>query len=226
MDIESGLQVDLQTKVAVANNVRKGRKVFLGCCKGEESDKGVTKAPQYLVDIIAVGGFSLAVLAMVTSGVLLIDITSGLLCAFSPYLVVQKRVLAKLGTFRSLHNLLREKVNELMVENDILTKNVDRLEVSVTELEAVEKELSKLTNTDDVDRLVHVVNESKRINDRMKKNTQAKIVQQLITTVLRTDKDLDLQISPAELKGLMLRLEHTPGFDFHKDRFFDGIGKY
>ncbi len=56
------------------------------------------------------------------------------------------------------------------------------------------------------------------------KNTQAKIVQQLITTVLRTDRDLDLMIGPIELKNLMLRLDHQPGFDFHKDRFLKLLG--
>ncbi len=56
-----------------------------------------------------------------------------------------------------------------------------------------------------------------------KKNLQAKIVQQLITTVLRTDQDLDLKISQSELRNLMLRLDHSPGFDFHSDRFLNLI---
>ncbi len=37
--------------------------------------------------------------------------------------------------------------------------------------------------------------------------------------MLRTDRNLDLKIGPVELKNLMLRLEHAPGFDFHQDRF-------
>mmetsp|Transcript_16962 Transcript_16962/g.21462 ORF Transcript_16962/g.21462 Transcript_16962/m.21462 type:complete len:276 (-) Transcript_16962:228-1055(-) len=224
MDIESGLNPDLQTQVAVANTVRKGRKVFLGCCKGEKTDKGVTGTPKSLVDIVALAGFGVSFFAMFTTSVLLIDITGALVLVFTPYLVFQKRILNKLGTFRDLHNLLRSKVNELMLENNKLTANVDRLDGSVTELEQIESELASIANTDNVDRLVYVVSETKRINQKMKKNTQAKIVQQLITTVLRTDRDLDLKIGPIELKNLMMRLDHQPGFDFHADRFMNLLG--
>merc|ERR1739844_3321 len=74
------------------------------------------------------------------------------------------------------------------------------------------------------DRLIFVVSETKRLNEMMKKNVQAKIVQQMITTVLRTDRNLDLMIGPKELKNLMIRLDHTPGFDFHQDRFLNLLG--
>ncbi len=99
-----------------------------------------------------------------------IDITGAFLLFFAPYLAVQKRILNKLGTFRSLHNELRAKVNELMEHNDILTKNVDRLEGSVSELKEVEAELAKIAETDDVERLVNIVAENKIVNEKMKVN--------------------------------------------------------
>ena len=55
-----------------------------------------------------------------------------------------------------------------MVQNDILTKNVDRLDDAVTELEQVEKDLAKVAKTRDLDRLVHVVSENKAINEKLK----------------------------------------------------------
>ena len=55
-----------------------------------------------------------------------------------------------------------------MVQNDILTKNVDRLDDAVTELEQVEKDLSKVAKTRDLDRLVYVVSENKAINEKLK----------------------------------------------------------
>ena len=57
MDVESG--IDLKTKLTVTNNVRKGRRVLLGCCKGEKSDSGVTWAPKSLIDLLAVAGCKL-----------------------------------------------------------------------------------------------------------------------------------------------------------------------
>lgn len=57
MDIESGLPpTELKTTLAIASNVRKGRKVFLGCCKGVNSDKSVTVAPKLMVDMVALAG--------------------------------------------------------------------------------------------------------------------------------------------------------------------------
>ena len=82
----------------------------------------------------------------------------------------QKHILNGLGTFRSLHNGLRTKVNVLMDQNDILRSNVDKLEGSVNELEEVEKELSKIAKTDNVDRLIYVVSENKKVNEKLKVN--------------------------------------------------------
>jgi len=55
MDIETG-KPDLKTTLTVAKNVRKGKRVLLGCFKGEQSDKGVTYAPTSLIDLVALGG--------------------------------------------------------------------------------------------------------------------------------------------------------------------------
>jgi len=59
----------------------------------------------------------------------------------------------------------------------------------------------------------------------LQKNTESAIVQQLVTTVLRTDKDSDLKIGPAELKKLMLRLESFETFSFNQAKFKEIIGE-
>ena len=46
----------------------------------------------------------------------------------------------------------------------------------------------------------------------------------MVTTVLRTDRNLDLMIGPIELRNLMVRLDNTPGFDFHQDNFLKLLG--
>ena len=40
---------------------------------------------------------------------------------------------------------------------------------------------------------------------------EASIIQQMITTIICTDRDLDLKIGPVELK----RLDQRPGFNFN-----------
>jgi UDP-N-acetylmuramyl pentapeptide synthase len=61
-----------------------------------------------------------------------------------------------------------------MVQNDVLTNNVNRLAGSVSELEQVEQELAEIADTDNIDRLVFVVSETKRINEKMKVRSRNK----------------------------------------------------
>lgn len=200
-----------------------GRK-FIQCCKGPKSDAGVTRFPALSIDTAALVGLGLAIAAIISSELLLADITGGLLLCFCPYMAYQKRALVKLSGFRNQLNDMRENVNQFMRQNNELTHNVNELSTSVNDLENVESELAELANTDNIDRLTEVVTETKRINTEMKKILESSIIQQMITTVIRTDRDGDLKIGPIELKKLMHRLHAKPGFDFNEKRFLELLG--
>jgi len=194
------------------------------CFTGPTTDEGVAKFPTFLVDLIALAGLTLGILAIITSQLFLADLTGGLLLCFCPYMAYQKRSLLKLQTFRAALNEMRLHVNDFMRQNNILTHNINKLEGSVKELKQVESDLGKFANTDNVDRLVVVVTETKRINAEMKKIVEASIIQQMITTVIRTDRNMDMEIGPNELKLLMTRLDVKPGFDFNKEQFLNLLG--
>jgi len=200
-----------------------GRKV-LQCCKGARSDKGVTRFPALSIDVAALVGLGLAIAAILSSQLFLADLTGSLLLCFCPYMAYQKRSLLKLDTFRGELNEMRQNVNEFMRQNNFLTHNVNKLGESVTSLENVEADLAKLANTDNIDRLKEVVLETKEINAEMKRILEASIIQQMITTVIRTDKDGDLKIGPAELNRLILRFDNKPGYDFNKEKFKSMVG--
>ena len=135
-----------------------------------------------------------------------------------------QKCLSKLGTFRSGLNELRSKINSMMIENDKLSANVDRLKGSVDELEKVENDLCKIADASSVDRMVDIVSETRKINEKLKKNTEAAITQQLISTVLRNDRNDDLSLGPGELKDLMASLEANKSFKFKKFRFIQLLG--
>uniref|UniRef100_A0A7S3Q177 Uncharacterized protein n=1 Tax=Chaetoceros debilis TaxID=122233 RepID=A0A7S3Q177_9STRA len=220
--------LDTTTKVQIAQGLRKGKKSVIGCMegfKGEKTDKGVTAAPAVIVGTIGIAALGLAVSSIVMSGFLVVDVTGSFLCFFAPYMVYQKHVLRELGTFRSLLNSLRMKINGLIVENEKLTANVDRLRGSVDELETIEQDLSRLVDSNHVDELVDVIKRTKAANDQMKRNTETRIAQQLITTVLRSDHDYDLKIGPSELNTLMLRLQSQDhDFEFNRENFLKIVG--
>jgi hypothetical protein len=58
----------------------------------------------------------------------------------------------------------------------------------------------------------------------LKENISARIIQDILTTVLRTDRNNDLSLDERELNRLMVRLTVMPGFDFHEDRFLKVLG--
>lgn len=214
----------MATQAAVMTASSPTGRRLLTCCKGEKSDKGVTGISQYLVYILSLGALGVSIGAIVTSDLILADITGALVALFCPYVAYQKRRLLKLDTFRGALNDMRDNVNEFMRQNNVLTHKVNELSQNVSELEQVEKDLGKLANTENVERLTEVVLETKRLNAEMKKIMEASIIQQMITTVIRTDRDLDLKIGPVELKRLMMRLDQKPGFDFNQEKFIAMLG--
>lgn len=109
--------------------------------------------------------------------------------------------------------------------NDSLTRNISDLKFSVHRLKEVEEKLSKVAYSSNVDRLVEIVKETKQVNREIKENIKAKVVQDILSSVLRTDRNADLSIGNAgELKQLMTRLKNMPGFQFHEDRFLQILG--
>jgi len=95
-------------------------------------------------------------------------ISSSLTVVMSTNTGYQKTKYSEAGTLRKHHKSLRGKVNELVRENHKLKSNILRLEASVTEVENVGNDLSRLADTSKVDRFVEVVKEFKRINAKIK----------------------------------------------------------
>ncbi len=57
-----------------------------------------------------------------------------------------------------------------------------------------------------------------------KDNLKTRIIQDILTSMLRTDRNNDLSIDSNELRRLMVRLTLMPGFDFYQDRFLYVLG--
>lgn len=193
--------------------------------KGEDSDKAVTIVDNKAVLVGAAGTAGVCLTTYAVASNVLSDASALATTAFTPYVVYQKSELAELGSFREQQNRLRNTVNGVAAENVKLTKNVDALEGNVNKLEEVEKNLSKLANTDNIGRLVQVVKETKKINEKIKMHLQARISQDIITTVLRCDRDGNLVLNEREMSGLCFRLKNSPGYDFNEERFKKVIGK-
>lgn len=210
--------------IATSMSLNPTSQKVMKCFKGPTTDQGVARFPTFIIDVTALSGLALAILAIISSELFLADLLGGLLLCFCPYMSYQKRSLLKLETFREGLNELRSNVNEFMRENNVLTHEVNKMSKEVGKLEQVESDLRKIANSDNVDRLVEVVKETKETTEEMKKIVEAQIIQQVITTVIRNDRNHDLSIGPRELDRLMISLDSEPGYDLNKKRFKTLLG--
>jgi competence protein ComGC len=174
------MEVDTHTKVKIATGLRKGKKAVSGLftgCKGENTDGGVTSAPDLVINTLGFAGFCIAIAAFpLAAGGVVVNIVGSFLVAFCPYVIYQKKVLQDLGSFRSLLNSLRGKINGFMLENDQLQANIQRLSSSVDDLESIEADFSKLTGSNNVDRLVEVIKETKHVNTQIRVSSRSVLV--------------------------------------------------
>lgn len=204
--------------INVYKHAKETRRKFLSC------EAGVLKVPSPMIYLVGLGSVGFAVGSIILSGLIISDLSGIFVCFFASYMIYQRTILSSLGSLRHQINFMRSQINHFMTENVYLTNNVNRLSSSISDMEQVEKELSKLSKGDDVDKLVRLISKKKVVDEQIKRNTEATIIQQLLTTVLRSDKDKDLHINQNELNELMLRLGAYPGFTFHEKRFLSVIG--
>lgn len=64
-----------------------------------------------------------------------------------------------------------------------------------------------------------VVEESREVQNQMTHALMRNVMQDVLTTLLRSDRDQNLTVEPGEVKFLEMRLQSMPGIVFHPDRF-------
>jgi hypothetical protein len=121
---------------------------------------------------------------------------------------------------RQAQNNLRSEVNYLANENERLQRNLLKLDGAVTQLEGIERELSRIAGSfQNVNRLVEIVAEQNEVHERMKKNLKSSILQTILGVVTKSDADGDFIISSKELQVLIVRLGMMDGVQFQEGNF-------
>lgn len=128
------------------------------------------------------------------------------LLVLTPYLLL---------AFRQVHNDLRKDVNRLQVENNDLANQADRLQKKTSRLASIEKGLSSTLERQgtSTDTFVQQVKENAKVQAEMEHFLMMDIMQNILTTVIRSDMDSDFQIDPEEVNALILRIKTLPGVE-------------
>lgn len=168
--------------------------------------------------------------AMVLAPTVFVFVMAGVCIGNVPYAAFKESRIGKLPSLRSMNNKLREDANKLEDEVDILSDEIDALEPEADRAAAVEEELREIANQQqvNVDKLVELVKENEIILEKMRDNLRHRIVQDIITIVVKSDTDNDQTIDRQEAKTLALRIrlalqEYDVQFD--SEKFLNAIGK-
>lgn len=175
------------------------------------------------------GGVAASAAAMVLAPMVMIFVMGGVCIANVPYAVFKERQMGKIPSLRSMNNKMREDANNLADAVDDLSGEIDLLEPEADRAAAVEEELRGIADKQqvNVDKLVELVKENEIILAKMRDNLRQRIVQDIITIVVKSDKDNDQTIDKQEAKTLALRIRlslQEYGVEFDSEKFLKAIG--
>jgi len=186
---------------------------------------------QAVVNVCLLGGAGGSVAAMVLAPAIMVFIAGGICIANVPYAIYKERELTKIPTLRSLNNKLREDANRLEENVDQLSLEIDILEPEADRAAKVEGQLRDIADKQqvNVNKLVELVKENENVLVEMRQNLRKRIVQDIIATVVRGDKNNDLVIDKNEAKELALQIRlqlQEYDVDFDSEKFLKVVAKY
>lgn len=114
-----------------------------------------------------------------------------------------------------MHNALRADIERMTLENQDLESQILRLAKKSEQVQVVEAKLQNIVATQgsSVGSLINLVKENGRILVQMDELLMAQVTQQLMTTVVRSDRNQDFQINQDEIESLILQIRAINGVD-------------
>lgn len=189
----------------------------------ELTDGDVSPLEMNLVRAFSLFAIGISVAAIVEVDHILVDIASFFTVAFALYLANQKQQLKYFGTIKSNQNKLENEAEELKEANDKLKDSVDGMGSTVDKTKQLEEELRTLVNTSDVSTLVSLTQEQSKISKEIKKNLKARVIQDVLQILLKSDSDSDMHIGENEIQILFLRLKMIDGLTFNEKKLKEKI---
>ncbi|KAL7460961.1 hypothetical protein ACHAXS_001395 [Conticribra weissflogii] len=182
------------------------------------------------VYVVLGGGIAASAASFVVSPSTLVFIAGGIAIANAPYSAFKEMKMSKIPTLRSMNNALREDANRLEGEVDILSGEIDALIPEANRAKEVEEQLRGIAEQQsvNVNKLVDLVKQNEEILAKMKDNLRQRIVQDIISIVVQSDKDNDQTIDKNEGKVLALKIRlqlQEYGVEFDSEKFMKVIEK-
>jgi len=170
--------------------------------------------------LTAAGSLVFQILAMVFKDNWLMYFSGILACLLASLVGTQQILITRMDKLRDVHNKLRDEVNRMTEENNELNGNVSGLQTEVNRVEDIEAQLEELAQDGNVqvNDLVGSVKENDITLKKQIKCVKASAAENILTTLLRTDRDGDFQITDREADNLIRRLKHLDGLRIEEDK--------
>jgi hypothetical protein len=195
----------------------------------DQAAKGIFSSPflfLWRLRAVTVNPLIIAMIAVATSA-LCIQTTDSkvvkLACSLTIFLtfvlLLQQRKLKFFGTLRRQNNELRRHVHYLRQERERLHRNLDRMDENVAELNHIPHDLHRISQNQNVDRLLAIVEEQTELQENIRTKINQQIMQQILTIVVREDRDQNWTLRPTEIEKIIVRLGMVEGIEFDEKLF-------
>jgi len=170
---------------------------------------------------LASAAVTTSVIALVLEPATIVFFSGLLTSLLGPYAWYQQTKLTDIKALQELHNAMNNEKEILQMENNRLKSSVEELTGTTDRLEDVEEALQVLNamQGESVEEFANQVETNRGILRKMQKNLKANVLQNLLSVVIRSDVDGDMQIDESEISDMVERLESVNGVHIHEDRF-------
>lgn len=199
----------------------------------EHKDKGALKpiaettAKEKVAAVVACTSVGTSGLAMAMSPSAMVLGAGVLSCGIGPYAYYQQTKLTDIAALKETHEAIAREVNRLGAENERLGDTVEELGSTVDKLEDSENALDVITQTQgqSVDAFAEQVAENREILEIMQKNLKANVLQNLLSVIIRSDADGNMNIDDTEIDPLVSRIKSINGVNLNEQLFRNAIVK-
>lgn len=143
----------------------------------------------------------------------------------SPSVLLKQFLLARMDTLRAAHNKIRMEINRFMEENNELHRSVDHLEEGVTRLQHTQEELERVTASSNQStlQLVDAVKKNDFYVKRIQELSKMQFQEELVKTILRSDRDGNMKITDREVRALIARFKGKKGLHFNEEKLRNAL---
>ena len=185
----------------------------------------ITNLITTVVVVVAISAIILELLSMYKNPKDVIYASGIIGLVVSLTVLFKQMILAMMDTLRAAHNQIRMEINRFMEENNELHRSVDELELEVTRLKRAEEDLARVTagNNQSTMELVKAVKENEQYVNRIEQLTRMAFQEELLKTILRSDRNKDLKITAVEVRALVGRFKVKQGLHLNENRLMNAL---